>query len=66
MITPDRHASKKVIARIGHVLPNEPINALLCFGWSFIKKAMPGDSTESRTAELNYCKAFDLYDLLTI
>ena len=48
MITPDKHASKKVIARIGHVLPNEPINALLCFGWSLIKKAIPGDSTKSR------------------
>ena len=47
MITPDKQASKKVIARIGHVLPNEPMRALLSLGWSFMKKAIPGDSTKN-------------------
>ena len=48
-MTPDKHASKKVIAKIGHVLPNEPMRALLSFGLSLMKKAMPGDSTKQET-----------------
>ena len=48
MITPDRQASRNVIARIGHELPSELTRALPSFGLSLMKNAMPGDSTVDR------------------
>ena len=48
MITPDKQARRKVIAKIGHELPSEPSTALFTCAVSFMKNAIPGASTRKK------------------